>query len=173
MWAWALGLWPFLEPDPQSAAELQLSPADPETIYASEREYGTRNDRIHVSRDGGATWTSHAGPGEIVSMAPDRRAPRTIYVSVRDPLDEGTVFRSTNEGGNWTPISENLPADYTRLALSLDGTVLHATTLTGGMWELFLTKPRQRAVEHAIRGGRRRKHAAENTEEAKTSVVSR
>ena len=79
-------------------------------------------------------------------MAPDRRSPRTINVSVRDPLDEGTVFRSTNEGGNWTPIAGNLPTDYTRLALSLDGTVLHATTLTGGMWELFLTKPRQRAV---------------------------
>jgi photosystem II stability/assembly factor-like uncharacterized protein len=126
--------------------DVQLSPADPETIYAIEREYGTRNDRIHVSRDGGATWTSHTGPGEIVSMAPDRRAPRTLNVSVRDPLDQGTVFRSTDDGGSWAPIAANLPKDLTRLALSPDGTVLHATTLTGGMWELVLTKPRQRAV---------------------------
>ncbi|MFL6247257.1 MAG: WD40/YVTN/BNR-like repeat-containing protein [Thermoanaerobaculia bacterium] len=137
--------WSVLLPQ-RMILDVQLSPADPETIYAREREYGTPKDRIHVSRDGGATWTSHAGPGEIVSMAPDRLSPRTIYVSVRDPLDEGTVFRSTSEGGNWTPIAGNLPKDYTRLALSPDGTVLHATTLTGGMWELFLTKSRQRAV---------------------------
>lgn len=126
--------------------DVQLSPADPETIYATEREYGSRQDRIHVSRDGGATWTSHVGPGEIVSMAPDRRSPRTIHVSVRDPLDHGTVFRSTDEGGSWTPIAENLPTDYTRLALSLDGTVLHATTLSAGMWERSLTQVRRRAV---------------------------
>jgi len=137
--------WTVLLPE-RMILDVQLSPADPETVYAIEREYGTRNNRIHVSRDGGATWTSHVGPGEIVSMAPDRRSPRTLHVSVRDPLDEGTVFRSTDEGGSWTPIAGNLPVDLTRLALSLDGTVLHATTLTGGMWELFLTKPRQRAV---------------------------
>jgi photosystem II stability/assembly factor-like uncharacterized protein len=137
--------WSVLLPE-RMILDVQLSPADPETVYAIEREYGTPNNRIHVSRDGGATWTSHVGPGEIVSMAPDRRSPRTIHVSVSDPLDAGTVFRSTDEGANWTPIAGNLPVDSTRLALSPDGTVLHATTLTSGMWELFLTKPRQRAV---------------------------
>lgn len=132
--------WIALLPD-KTITDVQISPADPDTIYAIQKEYGTRKDRIHVSHDAGTTWTSHLAMGEIFSVALDRREPRTIVTS----LLGGTVYRSKNEGAQWESITGNLPIDYMRLAFSLDRRVLHATTSTRGMWELFEVT-RRRAV---------------------------
>lgn len=121
--------------------DVQISPADPDTIYAIQKEYGTQQNRIHVSRDAGTTWTSHLAMGEIVSLAPDRRDPLTIVTS----LQGGTVYRSKDEGAQWESITGNLPTDTIRLAFSLDGRVLYATTSTRGMWEL-VEATRRRAV---------------------------
>lgn len=115
--------------------DVQISPADPNTVYAIEREFGARNSRIHVSRDAGTTWTSHFAMGEIVSLALDPRDPRTIVTS----LQSGAIDRSSDEGVRWQSITGNLPVtsdEDVRLAFSLDGSVLHATTRTRGMWEL-------------------------------------
>lgn len=111
--------------------DVQISPADPDTVYAIQREVGTPYNHIHVSRDAGATWTSHAAVGEIVSMALDRRDARTIVTSLTD----GTVHRSRDEGARWESITENRPLERGRIAFSLDGRVLHATTSSRGIWE--------------------------------------
>ena len=79
--------------------------------------------------------------GEIVSLALERRDPRTIVTS----LQGGTVYRSKDEGAQWESITGNLPTDTVRLAFGLDGRVLHATTSTRGMWEL-VEATRRRAV---------------------------
>jgi len=126
---------------PGMILDVQISPADPNAVYAIERESGTQSSRIHVSRDAGATWTSHVAMGEIVSMALDPRDPRTIVTS----LVEGTVYRSSDEGARWETITGDLPTDSIRLAFSLDGRVLHAATTTRGMWEL-MESTRRRSV---------------------------
>jgi len=124
--------WVDVLPD-KVIADVQISPADPDIVYAIQKEYGTNNNRIHISRDAGVTWTSHLAMGEIVSMALDPRDPRTIVTS----LQGGQVYRSNDEGEQWENITGDLPNDLMSLAFSLDGQVLHATTTTRGMWELF------------------------------------
>lgn len=117
-------------------ADVQISPADPNTIYAIQTQhYGIQNNRIQMSRDAGVTWTSHVAMGEIFSMVLDPRDPRRLVISVVG----GTVYRSSDGGAHWESITGNLPKDSNvmRLAFSLDGRVLHAATRTRGMWELF------------------------------------
>ena len=124
--------WTDVLPD-KRIVDVQISPADPDTIYAIQKEFGTQNNLIHISRDAGMTWTSHPAMGEIVAMALDRRDPRALVIS----LQGGKIERSNDEGARWEDITGNLPIDYMRIAFSLDGSVLHATTTTRGMWELF------------------------------------
>jgi photosystem II stability/assembly factor-like uncharacterized protein len=132
--------WIDVLPD-KAITDVQISPADPDTIYAIQREFGTQNSRIHVSHDAGTTWTSHVAMGEIASMALDPRDAHTIVTS----LQNATVYRSSDEGARWESLTGNLPIDSIRVAFSLDGSVLHATTRSRGMWEL-VELSRRRAV---------------------------
>ncbi len=91
------------------------SPRDRRTLYV-----GTDDGQLHVSRDGGATWTN------IVARIPDlpggtwvrhleasRWADGTVY-ALFDGHQNGDfrnrVYRSTDHGQSWSSIAADLPA---------------------------------------------------------------
>ena len=79
-------------------------------------------------------WTS-IGPegGYIQSLAINPTTPSTIYAGT----DDG-VFKSTNGGGNWSPVNTGLP-EYTRVrALAIDP-VTPATLYVGSWDSVFKT----------------------------------
>jgi photosystem II stability/assembly factor-like uncharacterized protein len=138
----------------QAITALSESPRMRGLIYA-----GTDDGRVHVTKDGGKTWT------EITSRLPFRKpvidvlasasAPGTVYVVVglpyRQPVianDFGAwVFRSTDYGQTFTSVSANLsigpaiviredPREPTTLYV---GTRLgvYVSTDAGGKWEVL------------------------------------
>ncbi|HKR63397.1 MAG TPA: hypothetical protein VJZ00_06660 [Thermoanaerobaculia bacterium] len=122
--------------------DVQISPADPNTIYALEQPRGGDfNSRVHISRDGGETWTARLYLGSISSMTPDPRNATTVVVSTF----AGDVLRSRDGGTTWQSIANGLPRSLMRVAYSRDGEVLHAAIRDHGMWELDET-PRRRAI---------------------------
>jgi photosystem II stability/assembly factor-like uncharacterized protein len=122
--------------------DVQISPADPDTIVAIGNEYGTKYSRIHVSHDAGVTWTSRYAAGEVVSMTLDPRDRATVITTLTD----GAVYRTRNDGLHWIAITGNLPSESIRVAFSRDGSVLHAATTKRGIWELSQSS-RRRAVQ--------------------------
>ncbi len=90
------------------------SPAEEGTIWA-----GTNDGLVHVTRDGGKTWTNVTGNvpglpewGTISNVEPSRYDPGTCYMTVdfhqmnnRDPY----VYKTTNYGKSWKSISTGIP----------------------------------------------------------------
>jgi photosystem II stability/assembly factor-like uncharacterized protein len=80
---------------------------------------GTNDGLVHVTRDGGRTWTDVTANipglpvwGSVRSIAPSRHADGTAYLAVdahqvndRDPH----VFRTTDFGATWTRITTGVP----------------------------------------------------------------
>jgi photosystem II stability/assembly factor-like uncharacterized protein len=121
--------------------QIVVSPADPSTVYAD--AYDAQHRRVfYRSADRGLTWTPVSqipGGSLVVSMVAGVRDTRTIYLSA------GGMFRSRDGGATWERMEDGLPPWHVRrLALSSNGTVLHATS-DRGMWRLALTG-RRRAV---------------------------
>ncbi|MBW6490757.1 MAG: T9SS type A sorting domain-containing protein [Lentimicrobium sp.] len=89
---------------------LGISPVDP-TIVLS----GSDDGLVHISTDGGLTWTNiSAGLPDrwITRVSADPFDANTIYVTCSgfrwdEPLPH--IYRSTNLGQTWEPISSNLP----------------------------------------------------------------
>ncbi len=86
-------------------------------IYA-----GTDDGRVHVTRDGGATWT------EITAGLPYNKHvwcietsqfdPGTVYIALIGRHDDDFapyIFKSTNYGKTWVNISANLPGGPTNV----------------------------------------------------------
>jgi photosystem II stability/assembly factor-like uncharacterized protein len=91
---------------------LALSPIDSRTIWA-----GTSNGLIHVTRDGGATWSvvREPEPGiadRILDIEGSRFDANGVYVAVgTTAADEDRRLLRTRDGGaTWTPIAAGLPA---------------------------------------------------------------
>ncbi len=99
------------------------SPVEPGLIWA-----GTNDGLLHLTRDGGATWTDVTGnmPGlpewiAIRSIAPSRYAAGTAYVAadghqenIRDPF----VYRTRDFGRSWEKITDGIPVSmlsYTKI----------------------------------------------------------
>jgi photosystem II stability/assembly factor-like uncharacterized protein len=90
------------------------SPVEPGIIWA-----GTNDGLLHITRDGGATWTNVTEnlPGlpawvAVRSIAPSRYDPATAYVAidghqvnVRDPY----IYRTRNYGERWEKITDGVP----------------------------------------------------------------
>ena len=90
------------------------SPLDRNVLYA-----GTNDGLVHVSRDGGATWTNVTASipglvywGTISSIEPSRYDAGTAYLTVdahqvnnRDPW----VYKTTDFGRSWRLITAGLP----------------------------------------------------------------
>ena len=95
-------------------ADVQIDPANPETIYASlwearegpweNGEWKGTNGGIFKSTDGGKTWKqlSDGLPNDIVqaNIAIAASAPRTLVAAVAT-LDFGKLYRSDDGGENW------------------------------------------------------------------------
>ncbi|MBZ0269716.1 T9SS type A sorting domain-containing protein, partial [bacterium] len=90
-----------------------LDPNDPQTIYAG-------SYRVYRSTDGGSNFNTISGDltngdggttlqlGTLTTIAVSPSAPGTIYTGA----DDGSVFRTTNGGGNWARIDGGLPVRY-------------------------------------------------------------
>lgn len=95
---------------------LAIDPQNPNILYA-----GTYNEEVYKTTNAGETW-SHSSQGVqdgaiIYTIAIDPYNPDIIYIGTRGkfavepPPWEGIVYRSKNEGTNWTPVLENIGGD--------------------------------------------------------------
>ncbi len=72
-------------------------------------------DIIHIagdlgfvrSTDGGATWSVKLGPGHCTDIALDPTNSSVVYCAFRN----SGIWKSTNQGGNWTKLGNGLPTD--------------------------------------------------------------
>ncbi|PKO12099.1 MAG: hypothetical protein CVU39_25840 [Chloroflexi bacterium HGW-Chloroflexi-10] len=90
-----------------------IDPQNPRIMYA-----GTYKDKIYKSTDSGETWyQSSAGIqylAIVYAIAIDPHNPDIIYAATRGenntsaPPWKGIVYRSENEGINWSPVIENV-----------------------------------------------------------------
>jgi photosystem II stability/assembly factor-like uncharacterized protein len=130
---------------------IAISPLDPKEIWA-----GSDDGMVHVSRDGGATWSNVSPKG-----APDWAR---VYQVDPSPHDAGTaqivydghmlgdrkphVYRTTNWGKTWTSIVKGLPEDGTAYVVRENPNVkgflvvgtdngLSYSTDAGGNWKKF------------------------------------
>ncbi len=95
----------------QTVVSLAESPLRKGLLYA-----GTDDGRLHVTRDGGVTWTElTAGLGVrkwISSVVPSMREEGTVYVTARGREDDDFgvyVWKSTDFGGTFRSIASNVP----------------------------------------------------------------
>lgn len=98
---------------------------------------------LYRSVDDGITWTAKPLPPGVsqISVAVDPRNADVVYIASYN----GGVYRSRDGGETWTSLTGNLPLEVLDIALSRDGTVLHAAT-AGGVWELRVAPARMRAI---------------------------
>ena len=138
------------------------SPVEPGLIWA-----GTNDGLLHVTRDGGGTWTNVTdnvrGLPEWIavrSVAPSRHDAATAYVAadghqvnIRDPH----VYRTRDYGASWDKITDGIPASalsYTKViaedpkrpGLLYLGTenAIYVSFDAGGLWQ-----PLQNNLPHA------------------------
>ncbi|MFB6247058.1 MAG: WD40/YVTN/BNR-like repeat-containing protein [Salinibacter sp.] len=94
---------------------VQVSPHDPDVIWA-----GANDGPVHVTRDGGDTWTHVTPPsvppnGRVDAIAPSPHAPGTAVVAIQRRLLKDFapyLYRTTDYGETWTRITNGLPSDY-------------------------------------------------------------
>lgn len=98
--------------------EIEVSPHDPNVIWT-----GSNDGPVHVTRDGGTTWTNVTPPelppnGRIDGIDVSPHDPATVYVAAqRRLLDDyhPYIFRSTDYGATWTwltPGDNGIPENY-------------------------------------------------------------
>ena len=129
--------------------DVVMHPNDPRMLFAatwqlvirtSGRESGGPGSGIHVSRDGGTTWTRLRGNGlpthavGKIGLAISRSNPNRVYALIEtgdgvpwkgQPTDNGELWRSDDGGATWRVVSydRNLACRqpyYTRMAVSTD-----------------------------------------------------
>jgi photosystem II stability/assembly factor-like uncharacterized protein len=96
----------------QAIVALAESPSKPDVLYA-----GTDDGRLHVTMDGGKTWTDlgSALPVRkwVSRIVPSRAAEGTLYVTLRGREDDDFapyVYKSADNGKTFTSIAGNVPA---------------------------------------------------------------
>jgi len=105
---------------------------------------GANDGPVHVTRDGGATWTDVTPKdmpkeGRINSVEPSAHAPGVAYVAgYRYLLNDFTpyFYRTSDYGATWTRITDGIPADHPARVLREDPVVpglLYGGT-DYGMW---------------------------------------
>ncbi|HXE60398.1 MAG TPA: glycosyl hydrolase [Gemmatimonadaceae bacterium] len=95
------------------------SPLEPNEIWT-----GSDDGLIHLTRDGGATWTDVTPPGmpqwmRISTIEPSHFDPGTAYVAANHyQMDDlrPYLYKTTDYGKHWTSIATGIPADeFTRV----------------------------------------------------------
>ncbi len=130
-------------------SDLAMDPSNPRVLFAGTwqleihtwgRTSGGPGGGLHVSRDGGATWTRLSGNGlpekpvgkVAVAIAPSN--PQRVFAMFEtgdgnpwngDPTEDGQLWRSENGGRSWAMISRNRnamgrPHYYSRVAVNPD-----------------------------------------------------
>jgi photosystem II stability/assembly factor-like uncharacterized protein len=96
----------------QTIVALAESPIRPDVLYA-----GTDDGRLHVTLNGGKSWTdlSEALPVQrwVSRIVPSRHAEGTVFVTLRGREDDDFapyVYKSTDFGKTFTSIAANIPA---------------------------------------------------------------
>ncbi len=90
------------------------SPRDANVLYT-----GADDGRLHVTRDGGATWSDISArvpnlPAHtyVTRLVASHGAPGTVFAAFDNHRDDdfnAYVYRSENFGQDWTPITDGLP----------------------------------------------------------------
>lgn len=107
--------------------DLALNPANPAVVYAA------IPSGVYRSSDGGARWAvARQGMTDLLvrALAVDPVTPSTIYAGTQN----GNVFKSTDAGDNWAPISAGLSFPNFVRALAIDPqttTTIYACTTNG------------------------------------------
>lgn len=94
---------------------LAESPADPNELWA-----GSDDGRVHLTRDGGASWTEITPAdmpalGTVDEIELSSHAPGRAYLAVQKyRMDDFRpyVFRTDDYGESWTLAVDGIPADY-------------------------------------------------------------
>jgi photosystem II stability/assembly factor-like uncharacterized protein len=102
---------------------------DPErkTLIAGPHE---TNNPLHYSKDGGATWSN------ISAGLPSGYCTATLVLDAMTFLvgcNSGSIVRTTNAGGNWTPVPGSMGGTNQPLVAS-DGTI-YWPGANGGVWK--------------------------------------
>jgi photosystem II stability/assembly factor-like uncharacterized protein len=135
------------QPAPPSAAEgstraaaaaggsittLASSPAAPGVVWV-----GTSTEFIHVTRDGGKTWTNvtpkNLPPGSINIIDASHKNASTAYAALLSRDGHPHLYRTTDFGQNWQEISSGLADDGTARVIREDAaepTLIYAGTVT-------------------------------------------
>lgn len=129
---------------------VEASPLEPDVIYA-----GANDGPVHVTRDGGATWTDVTPPmppeGRVNFIDVSPHDPAKVYVAAyRTLLGDFTpyAFRSEDYGRTWTSIAGGFRADEpvrvvredpVREGLVFAGTEygMHVSFDDGATWQPF------------------------------------
>jgi photosystem II stability/assembly factor-like uncharacterized protein len=133
----------------QAISTIAESPITPGLIYA-----GTDDGHLHVTKDGGNTWTELTArlPHQafIARVVASPSAAGTVYVMLRGRDDDdfaAYVYRSTDYGQAWTSLVANIPAgpvnvvreDPAHPNILYAGTDfgVYVSTNGGGRWEVL------------------------------------
>ncbi len=136
-----------------------ISPADPQAWLAV-----TFGGKLSSSHDGGATWgtpVSVASTFSGTALLASTRDPRTAYAGGAGN-DATGVYRTTDGGATWTPMSTGLPTTYVS-QLAFDGPTtenLYAATWSGpfrfdagtGKWESLLGTQAPLLIYYGVEG---------------------
>jgi photosystem II stability/assembly factor-like uncharacterized protein len=118
--------WKQLSPGvngPVDFHQMDVSPADPRTIYGS---YGL----IQISRDGGSTWSITGDPpGDLIAIAASSLDALRVYAATQNGLHV-----STDGGASWTALS--FPGEVVSTVKTGPGKSLYAFVLGRGLMKI-------------------------------------
>ncbi|MCG8328132.1 MAG: T9SS type A sorting domain-containing protein [Chitinophagales bacterium] len=116
---------------------LAISPANPSTLYAATYTFGASASwAFYVSHDDGETWNQTANsPGwRVTDVEGDPNIQGTVYATRNSALSGNPhVYKSTDYGESWMPISNGLPdiSTWTITINPFDSNVLYVGTDLG------------------------------------------
>jgi len=94
---------------------VQVSPHDPDVIWA-----GANDGPVHVTRDGGETWTNVTPPsvppnGRVDAISPSPHEPGIATVALQRRLLKDfapCIYRTTDYGETWIRVTDGIPSDF-------------------------------------------------------------
>ncbi|MGF1558881.1 MAG: glycosyl hydrolase [Flavobacteriaceae bacterium] len=121
----------------QHISRIIIHPKNPDIVYVAAQGalYGPSEDRgVYKSLDGGVTWRKMLYKNDLsgaVELSMDANAPDILYAALwhhkREPNimisgGEGSgLYKSMDAGETWTELTEGLPAEKGKMAISVSG----------------------------------------------------